>query len=171
MLTVLAIGLAALFPPAGAVRRQPDVIDGASFSFGVLDASASEQTGLHVPSKLGLVQVPSRDVAFTGIFSFGIDPQRGKTYQADDFGHIRPWYDSCQNLGMTCIHTAGATFREFVIALEKTRQNLEKRPGDDHYLPHYVDQSLEKLTTADMRFIEFLDYLRSPEGSDVEYAL
>jgi len=57
---------------------------------------------------------------------------------------------------MTHNHTAGATFREFVIALEKTRQNLEKRPGDDHYLPQYSDQcDLPKSTKGRPRPVHY----------------
>mmetsp|Transcript_75149 Transcript_75149/g.209019 ORF Transcript_75149/g.209019 Transcript_75149/m.209019 type:complete len:316 (+) Transcript_75149:90-1037(+) len=158
MRTVHVIGLAALFFPASANPAERRAL-------------LRVESGHHVPSKLHIVQTPRRDVAFTGIFSFGVDPQRGKPYQIDDINHILPWYDSCKKLGMTCMvlhdhvfspsfvsnfSTEGVSFHEMLPVLENGS---------------YTDPTLEGLTPADMRFIELLGYLKSPEGSDIEYVV
>jgi len=108
--------------------------------------------------------------AFVGIFGFGVDPQRGNVYQKDDGSKIGPWKESCLRLKLKCtvlsdIYTDAYAAKHKTELLSFHRMEPVKKDGS------YVEPELNKLTTADMRFMELLRYLKSPEGASVDYAL
>lgn len=121
---------------------------------------------------------PPRDVAFVSIFSFGIDPQRGKVYGTDNIEHVDMWKRSVERLGIngTILHDKVFT-PSFV---ERTKSGSVQYVRMDPYKQGlYSDPHLMKLTPADWRFISFHDYLKQhrdelgyvllTDGHDVEF--
>eukprot|EP00929_Paragymnodinium_shiwhaense_P085161 TRINITY_DN45605_c0_g1_i1.p1 TRINITY_DN45605_c0_g1~~TRINITY_DN45605_c0_g1_i1.p1 ORF type:complete len:399 (-),score=95.33 TRINITY_DN45605_c0_g1_i1:546-1670(-) len=132
-------------------------------------AAAGAAAGAGVSDAVAL-PASGNDVSFVGIFGFGVDPQRGNKYQKDDGSKIAPWRESCERLKLKCtvlndIYTEGYAAKNTGPHLSFHSMQPVKADGT------YVEPELNKLTTSDMRFMELLRYLKSPEGSSVEYAL
>eukprot|EP00929_Paragymnodinium_shiwhaense_P083221 TRINITY_DN44264_c0_g1_i1.p1 TRINITY_DN44264_c0_g1~~TRINITY_DN44264_c0_g1_i1.p1 ORF type:complete len:299 (-),score=59.88 TRINITY_DN44264_c0_g1_i1:213-1109(-) len=95
---------------------------------------------------------------------------RAMQYKQDEEWRIEPWRESCERLSMNClvlsdIYTSGFGAKHATAHVSFHRM---QPVSDDH---KYAEPDLRGLTTADMRFIELLNYLKSEEGQDVGYAL
>jgi len=111
------------------------------------------------------------DVAFTGVFGFGIDPQRGDKYAKDDPERIKSWTESCDRLKLNCLVLSDIYSDDFANEYDSNHHVSFMRMTPVLENGTYADEDLTGLTTSDMRFIQLLEYLQSPEGSKVEYAL
>jgi hypothetical protein len=130
-----------------------------------------EQRALMRSSRLVAKDNAPVDVAFAAVFNFAKDPQRGDTYTKDDPSHIESWKNSCDRLAMNCrvLHD-GAYSAEFAKLQSTAHTSFVSLPPvkEDG---SYADPELKQLTTSDMRFMQLLKFLKTPDASNIEYVL
>lgn len=133
-------------------------------------ADAVRDAGLgETDSGTELAARSGKDVAFAGVFSFGVDPQAGKVYEKDSRQHIALWADSVQRLGLQGVvlhddaYSPAFVERERSEALGFARMDLEQEGL-------HSDEARTNLTTSDWRFIAFHDYLEQHQD-ELRYVL
>jgi hypothetical protein len=110
------------------------------------------------------------DVAFVGVFGFGVDPQDdSNTYHHDDPEKIESWRSSCERMKMKCKVLSDIYSDKFAQKYGSEHVSFtQMRPVVNGT---FLNNDLANLTTSDYRFMELLRYLKSEEGSGVEYVL
>jgi hypothetical protein len=104
-------------------------------------------------------EVYGRSVAFTGVFGFAKDPQRGTFYPHDTFSPYKAWADSINKLGMQGVVLYDSdTFSDEFVANRSTA-NLHFHSVNVTKGGLYSDPARKKLTTSDWRFVAMYDYL------------
>jgi hypothetical protein len=107
-----------------------------------------------------------RAVAFTAVFGFGKDPQRGRSYtdRANTDIHYKSWAESVENLGLqgVVLHDTSMFSTEYVA--KSSTAHLHFHAVNLTAGGLYSDPARKNLTSADWRFVAMHDYLSEHPG-------
>lgn len=112
---------------------------------------------------------PKRDVAFSAIFRYAKDPQRGFKLTRDQIKHIKSWSDSAQALGMERVVLHDNVYSDRFVAKHQN-QNLAFVEMDLDAQGLHSDPARKGLTPSDWRFVSFYDYLKAHKD-ELEYVI